>query len=434
MWGLATASLLVVGAFIAHSATRAAPAAAPYRTRPLERRNFESVVRASGSLQPVSEILVGSQISGQIVQILVEPNDRVRVGETIARIGDVQIAAHLRGLRAQIVQARAGVAVKQTQVDLAAVQLERSRAAFSDSEWKARNAQLAADLAARQLTRRRALANKGVSSGADLDSAVAGSWQAAAAVSSAQSEVAMARADVSLAEAQLTGAQRDVVSASVAIRIAEAQTGEVEADLRNTEIRAPVAGVILRRTVELGQTVAASFATPTLFTIAEDIGRLRLNLTIDESDVARVRPGERVVFTTPAFPRREFFAEIDTVRIAPRMEQDVVSYTAVANIDNRAGDLLPGMTAMARVVVSSASHALLVPNAALRWAPAGAEAQRDPASVFLLTAEGQLREAKLVLGNTDDRATEVLSGPVGDGDSVVIGTAAPKGGPSIRLQ
>jgi len=192
---------------------------------------------------------------------------------------------------------------------------------------------------------------------------------------------------------------------------------EVEVDLANTDIRSPVDGVIIQRSVELGQTVAASLQSPTIFTIADDLHRMEIAVSVDETDVGRVKPGQSVAFTVSAYPGREFEGKVKHVRLGSQTVSNVVTYTGIVSIENPKLELLPGMTASARIETDSRVSALLAPNAALRWKPAGT-VTKGP-GVWVLGPGGDPRMIQVRLGLGDGNVTEITAmEPVGE---VIVG-------------
>ncbi|WP_041801632.1 efflux RND transporter periplasmic adaptor subunit [Rhodopseudomonas palustris] len=406
-----------------------------YRTASVERRPFVAVVRASGSLQPISQVLVGSQVSGQVVEILVKPNDHVERDQVIARISSDQIGKRYQGLLAQLASARADVSLREARVELSAVQVERARSEVADREAKLRNAGLAEDIAGRQLARRRELSKTGAISVADLDSVTVQSRQAETTTASAEAQLATARIAVDAARQEHEIARRELVLATATVDIQQLKAEEAAVELEHTNIVAPVRGVILQRTVELGQTVAASFATPTLFTLAESLERMELHLVIDESAVKRVRRGQQVIFSVPAQPLRELKGTILAIRVAPQINQNVVSYTALVSVENPDGELFPGMTATARILTDEIPEALVVPNAGLRWRPPNAKPEeRSTQTVYVLDRPDAPRPVPVEIGVSDGSVTTVLAGAIHAGDRVILGTGAANGGPRISLQ
>jgi HlyD family secretion protein len=294
---------------------RQAPA---YRFATVERGPLTATVAASGTLNPVTSVQVGTQVSGQIKELLVDFNSPVKAGQLIARIDP------------ETFQYR----VRQNEADVEAVRAAAARA------------QVALANAQRDLSRTRELVQREFVSPADLD---------------------RAQAQFDLARAELNNAQ-----AVVAQRAAQLASARV--DLGRTEIRAPVDGVVIKRSVDVGQTVAASLQAPELFVIARDLRDMQVETSIDEADVGRIRAGQRATFTVDAFPGRTFAGEVRQVRKSAQTVQNVVTYTVLVSAANPDGQLMPGMTANVRIVTDTRESALKVANAALRFRPPGESA------------------------------------------------------------
>jgi len=289
-----------------------------YRTAKVERGPITATVSSTGTLNPVTSVQVGTQVSGQIQQLFVDFNSPVTKGELIARIDPETFTYRVRQAEADLESARSGVARNQV-------------------------AQIIAD---RDLKRTRELVARNFVSPAELDRA--------------QSTFDLAAAEVRTAQA------------IVQQRAAQVATARV--DLSRTEIRAPVDGVVIKRSVDVGQTVAASLQAPELFVIAKDLRDMQVDTSIDEADVGRIKIGLRATFTVDAFPGRQFTGEVKSVRKAAQSVQNVVTYIAIISAANERGELLPGMTANVRIVTDTRESVLKVPNAALRFRPAGESA------------------------------------------------------------
>ncbi len=309
-----------------------AAGATDYRTVTVDRGPIRTVIAATGSLRAVTTVDVGSQLSGQIATVEGDFNQHVTKGQPIAHIDPAVF-------KARVTQAEADVA--SAEANLAA-----TRANKVDAEASARNAD-------REYKRRRELRERNLIALTDLDTA-----QLAAESAGAKVGVLAAQIDV----------------AAAAIRQKRAALDNARLDLDHTVIRAPVNGVVVQRAVEPGQTVAASFQTPVLFQIAEDLTQMQLNLAIDEADVGQVREGLPVRFNVDAFTGREFSGKVAQIRLAATTTQNVVTYPVVVEVDNADLALLPGMTANAEIDIGGNPDALRVPNAALRFKPAGAGA------------------------------------------------------------
>jgi HlyD family secretion protein len=289
-----------------------------YRLAKVERGPLTATVAASGTLNPVTSVQVGTQISGQVKELFVDFNSPVKAGQLIARIDP------------ETFQYR----VRQNEADL-----EAARSAAARAQVALANAQ-------RELARTRELVAREFVSPADLD---------------------RAQAQFDLAKAELGNAQ-----AVVAQRAAQLASARV--DLGRTEIRAPVDGVVIKRSVDVGQTVAASLQAPELFVIARDLRDMQVETSIDEADVGRIRVGQRATFTVDAFPGRTFSGEVRQVRKSAQTVQNVVTYTVLVSAGNPDGQLMPGMTANVRIVTDTRESVLKVANAALRFRPPGESA------------------------------------------------------------
>lgn len=250
----------------------------------------------------------------------------------------------------------------------------------------------------------------------------------------------------SIAKQEVDTAVQVRKSAQAQVAQASAQLAKDRTNLGYSVIRSPVAGVVVNRAVDLGQTVAASFQTPTLFQIAQDLRKMQIDSSFAEADIGNIRVGQPVQFTVDAFPDRTFSATVRQVRLNPTTQQNVVTYDVVVAVDNPDQLLMPGMTAYVNVIVSQRKSALLVPNAALRFKPEGAQAvakgkpveEKEPrgagGSVFVIEKE-RLRAVPLRLGISDGKFTEVLSGDVKDGDPLVVGAIeAPAGSSQSTLR
>ena len=314
-----------------------------FRTALVERGDLTAAVTASGTLAATVQVQVSSQVSGQIREVLADFNSEVRKGEVIARLDPETFEYRVRQAEADVEASRAQVAVQQATV-------AARRADFA-------RAQINLDEARRDLDRKADLVARNFISGAERD-------KAAALVRTVEQEVLSAEAQVRLAESQERNA-RSVV------RQREAQLASSRVDLGRTVIRAPVDGIVIKRSIEPGQTVAVSLAAPEMFLIAQNLRDMQVEVSIDEAEVSRLRVGQKASFGVDAFPGRSFEGTVRQVRKAARNEQNVITYTAVVSADNESLRLLPGMTANVRIVTDVRQGVLRVPNAALRFRPPG---------------------------------------------------------------
>lgn len=298
----------------------------PYRTEAVTQGDLTRSVSASGTLQALVTVEVGSQISGQIRQVMVDFNDHVTRGQVMA------------------------VLDPQTYVSRA----QQGRAEVSSTVASRNQAQAQADVARATYNRTRTLYDKGI----------------------------VAKAALETAQADWKAAQAGVASAGARINQAQAALASTNVDLSRTNVVAPITGVVVDRQIEPGQTVAASLSAPVLFRIAQDLSRMEVKINVDEADIGQVREGQQVRFTVDAFPDDNFTGVVTQVRKQPTAEQNVVAYTVIAEADNPGMKLLPGMTANADIVIEQKRNVKKVPAAALRWTPADqtapAPARRGP--------------------------------------------------------
>lgn len=296
-----------------------------YRTTPVERGDIRVAISATGTLSAISTVTVGSQISGQVTDVLVDFNSQVKKGDVLARIDPSTYEAQIEQGTAQIASAHASLA--------------QARATLRNAEL---DYQRKADLGKQKL---------------------------------------VAQSDVDLARSALDQARAQVNSSQAQIRQQTASTQTTRVNLQRTVITSPVDGVVLTRTIEPGQTVAANFSAPELFTIAEDLSKMKIELAVDESDIGQVKVGQVVSFTADAFADRQFKGTVEQVRLAATTTNNVVTYPVVVTVDNSDGTLLPGLTVNAEIEVSKRDKVLKVSNAALRYKPAanGTGAAQPPA-------------------------------------------------------
>ena len=348
-----------------------------YQTVPVERGRVVATVTATGVLHPVTQVDVGSEVSGVIKAVNVDFNDHVTKGQVLALLDTDQ-------LRARMLQAKASLASAQAGQRQAAATVHETELNFHRCERLART-----QMCSQQ----------------DLDQLEA-TWLRA------QAAQAIAIAQVSQATANLEADQTALGKATIV---------------------SPIDGIVLNRFVEPGQTVAATFQTPLLFTLAEDLSQMQLKVDVDEADIGRVAQGQSASFTVDAYPQRRFEARVASVRFAPKTIQGVVTYEAVIDFDNSALLLRPGMTATADIVTRTVESVLLVPNAALRFKPAApaavpAPGTDDPSTrlIWILRDDTTQPEAVHVgVGESDGRNTEITSGTLTVGDRVITDAVEP---------
>lgn len=332
------------------------PGVPEYRLAKVERGAISSVVSATGTLNPVVSVQVGSQISGQIKEIYVDFNSTVKKGQVIARIDADTFALRVNQAMADVESARATVMTQRANVMALQAEVSKARVTLAD--------------AGRELERNRLLHEKGFVSAAVLDKA--------------RFVYDSAREQVNTAQAQLKVGEAQVSNVEALVRQREAQLAQAKVDLDRTAIRAPVDGVVISRNVDAGQTVAASLQAPTLFVIAQNLTDMQVETSIDEAEIGRLHVGQEASFTVDSFPGRTFNGKVSQVRKAATVVQNVVTYIAVIATSNPDLMLVPGMTANVRILTDSRENILKVPNGALRFRPERAAgsatgAAKDPA-------------------------------------------------------
>jgi HlyD family secretion protein len=342
-----------------------------YTTGTVDRGDVVEVVGATGTLEAVTTVQVGSQVSGTIQTLGADFNARVKKGQVVARLDPSLFEARLGQARAQLQTARANT--------------DRARAEVEDTRQKYERAK---ELALRQLL-----------PASDLDTAKANQDAAVAQVKANQA-----------AEAQ-----------------AQANLNQAQVDLSHTIITTPIDGVVISRNVDVGQTVAASFQAPVLFLIAGDLTLMRVNASVDEADIGRVREGQEVGFHVDAFPERQFEGKVEQVRLNPTSVQNVVTYNTIVTVDNKNLLLRPGMTATVSIIVRKAEQALRIPAGALRFRPEGfappGQARRGGAAAG---AGGPIPGTALASERRGQRGAGAAGGPGGPPPE---GRGAPGGGP-----
>src|SRR5881409_2773971 len=366
--------VLVAGAGVSGYFVEIGGSSPQYRFASAELGPLTAAVSASGNLNAVITVQVGSQVSGQIKELLVDFNSVVRKGQVIARIDPDIFEAKVIQARADLDSAKATVVTQEAQVERARADIENARAAHAEARAQTAKAQVAVMDTKRDLDRKTELARRELIAKSDLDSSQAAYDSAAAQLDSAKAREQSLAAAIGSAQAQLRVTAATLDSARAQVKQKQAALHQAQADLEHTTIRAPVNGVVVSRAVDVGQTVAASLQAPTLFTIAQDLTKMQVETSVDEADIGRVKLEDRASFTVDAFPGQPFVGIVTQIRKAAQIVQNVVTYTVVISVDNPGGRLLPGMTANVRLVYAERPDVLKVPNAALRFRPAGADA------------------------------------------------------------
>ena len=371
-WGRWLGLVVLLGAVIVAVWWWSQPAApVSYETQEARQGTLTLSVTATGALAAVTTVEVGSEISGLVETVTVEANDPVQRGQVLATLDTER-------LRAEVTQAEA---------NLMAARVAQAQAEATRDEQRL------------QIARTERLAVQEFVAPQDLEAARAALDRAEAGVTSSESQVAVAEA--ALAVARTT--------------------------LRKASIRAPIDGLVLSRNVDPGQAVAASFQTPVLFTLAEDLRRMELRVDVDEADVGQVAANQSATFTVDAYPGRTFPASVTKVHYAPKTVSGVVTYEAVLTVDNSDGVLRPGMTATAEITTDTVTDTRLVPNSALRFTPPGADPpERAEGQELVWTLQGDTPVAiPVTLGRTDGAWTVVQKGDVEPGQALLTNIDTP---------
>ena len=390
-WWILALVLLALAAGLYYWSGRQAQQARPaYVTEPVGRGDLTLTVSANGTVQPTRSVNIGSELSGTVRRVSVDVNDKVEKGQLLVELDTAKLSD-------QVSRSRAALASAQAQLALATATLKESQASLARLEEVAR------------------LSGGKVPSAAELDAGRAALARAQASEDSARAGITQARATLSTDETNLSKAS----------------------------IRSPIDGIVLSRAVEPGNAVAASLQAVTLMTIAEDLRRMRVEVSVDEADVGAVRVGQKARFSVGAYPARQYPAEVTRVAFGPTKTDNVVTYTTYLEVDNQDLSLRPGMTASANIVATERQGVLLVPNTALRFTPVNGQAQgggvlammmpRPPASarktaradskagakkVWVLR-QGQPVAVAVEAGISDGRMTEVVGGELKEGDQVI---------------
>jgi HlyD family secretion protein len=344
-----------------------------YRTARVETGALTAAVSATGNLNAVTTVQVGSQVSGQIKELAADFNTLVKKNQIIARIDPEIFEAKVNQAKADIASSVAMVLNQEAQVQKAKADVENARAALAEGKANTAKAQVAVADAKRDFDRKTELFNRQLIAKSDLDSSQAAHDSAVALVDASKAKEQSLSAGIQSFNAQLRVAEAQLQAARAQVDQKKAALVQAQADLEHTTIRAPVNGVVVSRAVDLGQTVAASLQAPTLFTIAEDLTKMQVEVSVDEADIGRIRLEDRTSFTVDSFPGQTFRGTVVQIRKAALVVQNVVTYTVIVAVDNPGGRLLPGMTANVKMIVAEKPSVLKVPNAALRFRPAGSD-------------------------------------------------------------
>lgn len=340
-----------------------------YETQPIEKHTITQVVEASGTINPVNIVSVGSTVSGPISKIYVDYNSMVKKGQLLAEI-DPRLS-------------------KQT--------VEQNRAAIASAQANLRDMQANAEMSRKTLRRYQNLYKRNFVPKSELDQAIND-------YKSDMAKISSARADIAKAQAQCRGA---------------------ELSLSYTKIVAPVDGMIISREIDVGQAVAASFQAPELFTIAQDLQKMQIEVNVSEADIGKVKEGQDVEYTLDGYPDTTFKGKVTQVRISPTTVSNVVTYSVIVGVDNKDLKLKPGMTANVSIITAKHENVLCVPNFALKFTPNPEGPKYEKQGIWVLIKH-HLKRIEIATGLSDDSYTEVISPYIKEGDTVIVGIKGKK--------
>ena len=425
-------AVTLVGLLIAYVFTRNS-ANELFITAPVERGTVATYVRATGTIEAVITVDVSSQLSGRIAEVLVNHNEVVKQGQVIARLDPEIYIARVSEARAALKVADATALLQKASIERARVAIQNAQTARKMEEAQLRVMQVKQEelerdyqryfklsqtksVAERDMTQRRGLRDENAASMRVMEQQINLKIEA----------IDIARAEVAMAEANLANAEAVVEQKQAAL-------DQAEVDRERTQIRAPIGGVIVKRDVNPGQTVAVTLEAKTLFKIAHDLREMEVRGRIDEADVGKLSVGQTATFSVDAYPARLFKGQVLQIRKSPEITQNVVTYTAIISAPNPDLLLLPGMTATLRIAVSETESTLKIPNQALRFQPTGEKAAveragRGSPTVWVIGQDRRPSPVPVTVGRSDNNSTELRSGELSEGQPVIIGTATSDAG------
>lgn len=341
-----------------------------YISEPIKERTITQIVEATGTIEPVNTVDIGAQVSGMISNIYVDFNSEVKKGQLLAQIDTSLFEAQLQQATANINNAKATLAKNQAQLDYDTKTYNRYKNLF-----------------ARNL---------------------------------------VSKNDVDSAEAAYKSDVAQVAAAKATILQAEANYKTAAANMRYTKITSPVDGIVISKEVEEGQTVAASFQTPTLFTVAEDLDKMKIETSVSEADIGKVKVGQEVEYTLDGYPDSTFKGVVTQVRLSPTTESNVVTYTVIIGVENEENKLMPGMTANVSIITNKAENVLTVPNSALKFTLADNKQKYEQKGIWI-DNKGKPQRINITTGLSDDAFTQVISDEINAGDKVYTGKISKNG-------
>jgi HlyD family secretion protein len=406
-----------------------------FLTAAVERGGISTLVKASGTVEAVVSVDVSSQLSGRIAEVFVNFNDNVTAGQPIAQIDQEIYAARVNEARAALRVSRATAQVQRAALERANVAMTNAQTAEKFAKEQSAANKARQDEAEREFLRKLALARTGSGTERDLSQARALRDAGAADLRASLEQIQMRTEAIAIAEAEGHMAEANLDNAQAVVEEKQAAVDQAEVDLDHTVLHAPINGIIIKRDVNPGQTVAVSLEAKTLFKIANDLREMEVHGKIDEADVGQLKVGQTAQFTVDAYPDRTFSGKVLQIRKAPEVVQNVVTYTTIVSAPNPDLLLLPGMTAQLRIVVSDTRGILKIPSQALRFRPKDASPPpgheganqtasfQTSATVWLVGDGGRPKPVAVRLGVSDDNSAELLEGTLAEDQQVIIGIA-----------
>jgi HlyD family secretion protein len=430
---VAAAALVCVG--LAAWAVVKGQAGIQYRTATVEHGDINVAVSATGNPNAVVTVQVGTQVSGVVVALFADFNSKVTKGQLIARIDPAPFQAKVDQAQANLDAARAAVANSQAVVQQALAGIQAANSSLAAAQANVVKAEAVTQDAKVKVDRRVIMVGQGADSKEDLETAQTTYSSAVADHNALVAQQHAVEDSVKVAQAQLHVANSLVAANQSEVKQFTAALQSAQLDLDHTSITAPVNGVVVSRNVDVGQTVAASLAAPTLFLIAQDLTKMQVDTNVSEADVGRVRVNQPATFTVDAYPGRVFVGNVTQIREAPINVQNVITYDAVIGVSNPDLKLFPGMTANVKIMVNQRPNVLKVSNAALRYHPAsepvaaaagksGRKGAAPEKAVWILDANDKPQRVVVTTGESDGTFTEVTTGALKDGDRVIVAALA----------
>jgi HlyD family secretion protein len=398
-----------------------------YDTVPVERGPIQASVTATGTLNAVVDVQVGSQVSGNIKALYADFNTKVTKGQLVAEIDPQVFQTQVDQAAAALASAHSATLTASAQVQKANSDLAGTMANEKAVESVSAKDQANAVYATNQDQRQDTLLTRGLISQTDDDVAKAAEAAAGAQVGADQSQIEASKQTIKSAQAQVSVAQAQLGSAQDQERQARASLDQAKINLERTRITAPVDGIVIARRMDVGQTVAASFAAPTIFEIAQDLTKMQVDTNVDESDIGNIAVGQDAPFTVDAYPSVTFHGQVSNIRKAPISAQNVVTYDVVIAASNPDSKLFPGMTANVTILTAKVDDTLKVANSAARFRPSAqvlAQASLQPAQAgkqqLYVLAGGTLKSVPVKFGLSDGKSTMITTSDIKAGDLAVV--------------